>query len=416
VRRALAVLTLAALAAAGCSDREHLNPLDPENVRTSGAPQAFAALAGNGAVLLRWQPPPNGLVAGFRLYRGVGSATPEPYVDLPEGSTGFSDSPLVNGVDVHYRLAYLTNGSESAAASDVATPGPVQAWVADAGITGATGSIAKLTADGRHVLESVTARLQHPSAIDVDFDATVWVADPSGHRLWRVREGADPEEVGSLVQPIAVRVDRARRRTWVADPGRHELQSFDVTNIVSPRTTTAGFENPIDVALDAVDGSVWVCDYAADRVQRVGAGGAGGGFARAVDPVRAAVDTVTRRVWVTSYHQHRISVFALDGTPVDSFTVAAGPVSIAIDGARGYVWVCDEATDTVFQLDRTGTVRFRVRVPAPFGVAVDPTTGDAWLVLGTTPGAVERLAATNGQVISRLSGFLSPASITLLVP
>jgi hypothetical protein len=45
-----------ALAIAACSNREHLNPLDPENPETGGVPWQFSAVAADRSVSLRWIP------------------------------------------------------------------------------------------------------------------------------------------------------------------------------------------------------------------------------------------------------------------------------------------------------------------------------------------------------------------------
>ena len=409
MRRILALLVLAGFVA-GCSDRPRLNPLDPANAVTGGAPQGFAALADDGFVLLSWAPPPAGVALGVRLFRATGAtAEPESLVDLPFGVTQYFDTGLANGTDYRYRLAYvLQNGALSGAVSDIATPGTARPWVADF----SAGTLERVTPDGRRIAETVGGRFETPVSLDVNADGRVWLCDLYGGRVWRVTPGLSTEEVGNHQLPVAVAIDRKRARAWVTDQGLNSLQGFDAMNPGAPDVFTHNLARPIDVAVDPADGSVWVCERTGDRVRHIGYAGEALGSAVMPQPSRVAVDTVTRRIWVSSLTARQVVAFTPSGVPVDTIAGLTGPVGIAIDSAAGSIWVADTDADRVIVFDRSGHERFRVNnVYQPLEIAIDRASGEAWVVQPSA-GQVSRIAA-NGQVLRQLRGFAQPYDIAL---
>ena len=409
MRRVLALLVAAALAA-GCSNRERLNPLDPANARTGGAPQGFVALADNRSVLLEWSPSVTGLTLGVRLFRAVGAgAAPESLADLPPGVTQFLDSGLTNGVDYGYRISFiLQNGSLSSSAGDVATPGTARPWLVDYSAR----AVDRITPDCRHIAESLSGPFEGPAAIDVNKDGRLWVCDPVAGRLWRVTPGLLEEEVGSLQQPVAVAIDRRLGRAWICDQGLRALQSLDTVNPVAPYVDLRGLATPLDVAIDPIDGSAWVCERTGDRVRHISVLGVAIGSAVVAEPSRVAVDSVTHQVWVSSEAAHRVTVFTTTGTPVDTLLGLAGPIGLAIDPIAGSIWVADTDGDRVIVFDRSGNVRFRVsNVFQPLAIAIDRRNGDAWVAQAAI-GQVTRIDA-GGRVLGHIGGFTQPYDIAL---
>lgn len=409
MRRFVPLLVAAALAS-GCSERERLNPLDPLNASTGGAPQGFAALADDRSVLLHWSASPASLPLNVRLFRVTGAATaPESLADLLPGVTQYLDSELTNGVDYTYRLCYvLQNGALSHAAEDVATPGTARPWVADYSAS----AIDRITPDGRHIAESLTGPFRGPAAIDVNRDGRLWVCDPLAGRLWRVTPGLLEEEVGSLQQPVAVAVDSRRGRVWVCDQGLRELQSLDTLIPVIPYVQIPNLATPLDVAIDPIDGSAWVCERTGDRVRHVNSAGDALGSATVAEPSRVAVDSVTHWIWVSSVATGRVTAFAPNGTPVDTLSGLVGPVGLAIDPIAGHIWVADNDGDRVVVFDRSGAELFRVAgVFQPLEIAIDRSNGDAWVAQAAI-GQVTRIGA-DGRVLRRIGGFSLPYDIAV---
>ena len=411
MRRLAALLVLGAITIAGCSDRDRLNPLDPANVLTGGAPQQFVALAGDGTAELRWRPPPTSLVFGFRLSRRVGTATTFTLLaELAPDVDHYIDGGLANDVDCTYRLSYLLQGDvASAPAEATARPGLARPWVADYN----SRAVVRLTPDGRYVAERFTGSMQSPAALDVDqTTGQVWVCDPSGRRMWRITPGGGIEEIGSLAKPVAIEVDPVRGRAWICDQGLGALQSFDRTNPVSPRVDIRGLGMPISVGVDPTDGSAWVAERDSARIRHIGLSGNSIGSTHVLAPSRVAVDSATRRVWITSFDQHRVDWFSAAGTPIDSIKTLSGPVGVAVDGRSGRVWVCDSRAHVVIAYDRNGVELMRVTgLEEPIEIGLDRDTGDAWVTLQATAQVVR--ITPDGHIAARLGGFGYPADIAI---
>jgi DNA-binding beta-propeller fold protein YncE len=93
-----------------------------------------------------------------------------------------------------------------------------------------------------------------------------------------------------------------------------------------------------------------------------------------------------------------------------TFTGFTAPLGVAVDGRRGRIWVADPRASRVTALRRDGTEEFRVSNLTDAGeLAVDPTTGEAWVVLGAT-GSTARLSPA-GVVLRVQGGFDFPYAI-----
>jgi len=111
---------------ATCGEPDTTPPNTPTGLNATGAA---------GAISLTWNANSEGDLAGYRLYRSASNAGP--YVTINDGAivsgTSFSDTPVIDGVPVFYKiLAEDVSGNRSAlSASDNATASP--------GGTGGTG-------------------------------------------------------------------------------------------------------------------------------------------------------------------------------------------------------------------------------------------------------------------------------------
>lgn len=158
----------------------------------------------------------------------------------------------------------------------------------------------------------------------------------------------------------------AAPRTWVVDAVRSP--SYDPTSLLDPRGVAAG------------PGSTFlVADLGHHRVVTVGADGAvlrafgqgGDGPTGLEQPTDLAVDANRDRVYVADYGNRRVSVFTLEGAPVEHWR-RAGP---------GQAF-------------------------APYAVAVAPTTGEVYVISRLTGGRVERFDADGAW----LSGWGAPGT------
>jgi streptogramin lyase len=411
MRRLRALLTLAAvLALAGCSNRERLNPLDPANPQTGGRPSGFNAVAGYAAIRLTWDARPDLAIDGFQLYRydSTMSAWQPLGGTRPTTSSVYLDSGLPNGRRQSYRLDYVIKGVPAGRpAEDEATPGAARPWVADPG----AGELVRLSPDGRDVslrekgLGEVYALAVDPSDgfvwASARYDGLVWAYDP-----WTPAAFAIPG-VGS---PYALAINPLDHSAWVTDLSGGLAHFYRNGTAANPGYIGL-FDDPIDVATCKLDGSVWVVERQGNRVRHLSALGAPIGTAFLDLPSRVAVDSLTRVGYVTSLDTGRLWRIAENGQKIDSTSAASGPIGVAIDRARGRVWVADARGARVLGLSlATLAVEVTVtNVGTPYDLDVDSATGEVWVV-SRAERIVVRLAP-DGTRLDLLEGFSDPVQV-----
>jgi sugar lactone lactonase YvrE len=413
MRRPPALLILAAaLALAGCSQRERANPFDPANPQTGGRPSGFDAVAGFAVVRLQWDARPDLAIDGFLLSRlAPGDSLWRPLAGvLPTYSNQYLDSGVQNGRRVRYRLDYVVAGVPlGRPAEDDATPGALRPWVADPG----AGELVRLSPDGR----DVTLREQRLGsveriAVDPD-DGFVWASDPFAGLVWAYDPfSLQADFIPGVASPDAMALNPFDNSVWVCDrAGGVSHFRRDGTSATPGRISL--LDDPIAVATCAFDASLWVCERGGNRVRHFSALGVPIGTAFVDSPSRVAVDSLTRVAWVTSYFGGWIWRIGENGQKLDSTGVAQGPIGIAIDRARNRAWVADELGARVLGLD-LGTLAVAVTVTnvgSPYDLAVDRATGEVWVV-ARAERVVLRLAP-DGTRLDLRAGFVDPVEIRL---
>jgi len=409
-RAALLALVLAALAAASCSRRDRLNPLDGLNPRTGGAPEGFNAIADFGAVRLVWTPRPELAIDGFMLLRlAPGDSLFRPLGPLlPRTANSFLDSPLPNGGDVRYRLYFVVNGVLAARfAEDVATPGSVLPWVVDA----SGGRLLRLAPDGRDVLLA-RGGFGQPFGLAVTQGlGPVWVAD---HLNTEVRV-IDPHTFnGSRIQgipsPFTIALDPFDGSGWINDlQGSVRHYNADGTP-ANPNGLSVIIQDPTGIATNPATGDLWVAENDGSRIRRFSRSGAPLGAYPLSLPSRVAVDSTTGIAWVTSAAAGKVWRISPAVAPLDS-TLMSAPLGVALDYRRRIAWIADPNANALVAFDMdTRAERFRIDgLDGALGVDVDLSRGDAWVV-ARGAGSVTRVSAT-GVVLGRVAGLGDPYDV-----
>lgn len=411
MRRHAALLTLALLAAAaGCSERQRLNPLDPANPETGGRPAGFNAVAGFASVTLTWTARTDLGIDGYRLFRRVpGDSVYRPLAGLlPPAQSRFLDAGLPHTGDYAYRLQFVVGGALSGLpAEDVAGPGAARPWVADAG----AGALVRLSPDGRDVALRAFRALQ-PYALEVNpRTGQVWLADPLANTL----ETADADllafrQVLGLQGPYTMAVSPRDQSVWVCEL---DGSLAHVTASGTPGTPAriGLLDGPTGVAVHPADHSIWIAEQDGSRVRHLTFDAVPIAASVLDSPTRVAVDSVSKNAWVTSLARGRIHRLNEAAQPRDSLDYAQGPIGIAVDWRRDRVWVADAAGGAVLLIDASTRALLR-RIPAigePREVSVDRVTGECWVV-ARGERAVYRFAP-DGRVLARVGGFTDPVDV-----
>ena len=255
-------------ALAGCTDRQHRNPLDPLTTSPAGEFSGLVAVAGDGEIVLRWDYSHFDDVEGYRLYRRVEGQglVAHPPESLPPAATRWVDAAVENGTTYEYRLALLVRGEGEHLLEDVrrATPGEQVCWVGDA----FTGIVWQISPDGRteHFGRGRFADLAGMALYLAD--GSCWVSDPRSWGLGRIRADGELEpRVAALGAPAALSIDSEHGIGWVVDREHREVAWFSVaaaTDTLSLARVDAHFVQPDGVS--ARDDHCWIADRGAGRV------------------------------------------------------------------------------------------------------------------------------------------------------
>jgi sugar lactone lactonase YvrE len=401
-----------AIFAASCSDRQHANPFDPQNPSTRGRPVGFVALAGNSLATLRWQTVFDGQAIGYQIYRRF-EGDPDFHVlsgVLPAYSTSYLDGGLPNGTTAHYRLYFVfPDGSSGSPAEDDATPGPLIPWATDFG----TRRLLRLTPDAHHIAAEY-GDFVGPGRVAVDAGTgLVWVADNyAGTVVILDPVQGTRVDVKGFTNPQGIALD-ATHDAWACDANAHQSQLVHLHPSGAPATPAAigALDDAFDVAVNAGDQTIWVCERVARTVRRFLSDGSAAGAHVGIECARVAADSATGEAWVTSLTDHCALRLSPTMSVLDS-VVLQGPIGVAVDAARRRVWIADFVAGRVSVYDTNAHPLFSVTgLPQVREIALDPSSGEAWVTVSAL-GAVVRLSAA-GRVIRSTPGLAQPYGIAI---
>ena len=252
---------------------------------------------------------------GYQLFRKL--VTDTAYVAItgidsrraPRASATFSSR---TGSSTHYRLYYVFDrGIGNLPAEDVATPGPLEPWVADFGRR----AVARMTADGApcRIAGQPFGAARPASAADRrrlgSRQRRGLGVRPATARWWSTpRPPAAASRSRSPHRPGAIALDPVdgsavgRVTTWIS-----AVYHFRASGAVASPGELDAFENPLDIAVDPRR-SIGVGVRARRQSRRVTSPPTArdGCSPRVLAPSRVAVDSLTHEVWVTSFSRGRV--------------------------------------------------------------------------------------------------------------
>ena len=395
-------LCIALFLSISCSERQRINPIDPDNPETGGRLQAPELVSFRDTVAVKWQKIESVDISTYNIYRRIGN---EPEFSLIYRAQPFDDQFLdtkaAYDVERLYKVSASVPGYETpwSEASRI-RPGPSFVWVADAD----NGQIIKLSHDGEHIVlrssrfvrpiqivmnpefqfgwvldfqmndviqvkkDGEFARLAiHQSAVSAmandAVDNSLWLLSRRTGVLRRLRpDGSERLFVDDLKNPRAVLVDPRTRAAWVVQTGSGSIIEIDTSGAIVRKIT--GFMAPQHAVLDAAADVMWVADStslhivpldAPDRRKII----SGFGFLR-----KLALDPATRACWGIdwAFGRGNSRVIKIGRAGEVQFTKAGFTDlrALAIDAFNSHCFVAEGALRAVTELDASGDVLSRL--------------------------------------------------------
>jgi DNA-binding beta-propeller fold protein YncE len=417
LRRVAAAALIAAAIAVGCSERERSNPLDPKNSATGGKITGFMALAGNRQVEIRWTRLPQADVAVYLLQRWRDGEAPQ-YIGDAYGKTiaGVVDSAVVNDETYHYRLvAFFTSGDSAVSPEDVATPGTRKIAVLSAGVPALVG----LTPDARKVLfiQPVSEAYE-----DMELDrvhTVLWLTAPDAGFI--VRSYFDGRLAGPTIahpHPSDVSVSNNRGIGWVAFPDQHVVRAYDLASVDTFTTISSGEARVVEAGTN--DPTVWIGNdsgfvrrFTTGRVLR-------NEWTLGSPVVAIALDEVVEQAWVAVRTATGDELYILNGRDSTATKVGtrwSGIADLAFDATTGSLWVSERGVPRagngrLTRLSRTGAVLASLGSIEPFGIMVDPVTGNLWASEVSTDRIIE--VSPDGAILRGSAGINVPYAVRVV--
>lgn len=389
-------MALAALLA-GCAQRDRLNPLDPKNGATGGKIAGFNVLAGNRQVEIRWTRLPQQDVGSYWLLRWRPGESPQ-YLSESYGKTisGTIDSAVTNDETYNYRLvAFFLSGDSAVSQTDTATPGSRKIAVLSAGLPGLIG----LTPDARDILYVQPAGEAYE---DMELDRVhtlLWLTMPqAGFILRTYFDGRPAGPTISHPHPADVSVSDLRGVGWIAFPDDHLVRAFgpNPASIDTFRTISSVGEAHV-VEAGTADPTVWIGNEAGTVRRFTSDGVLLNDWSLGARVIAIALDEAAERAWAavrTSSGDNLYVLDARDSTATKTGGLWSGIADLAVDAATRSLWVSERGTPRakngrLTRLSSSGVTQAVLAGIEPFGIMVDPLTGNCWASELSTSRVVE---------------------------
>lgn len=395
-----------------CSERQRLNPLDPENPNTLGKPTGLNVISRRDTVELRWDRLDLRDLTGFRIYRQIeGQAQFTPIGVAPAGDNSFRDLRVNFGVLHTYRITAFTQNFESPQSDIVTTtPGPTFSWVADA----SSGDLIKLTHDGQHEIQRAGV-FGRPLRLKIDAKRNqVWVIDRFGGEFSRLDKNGKRIRTDKRISgPAGLAVDESDGSVWLVDSLEFGLMKFDSAGALIKSNAT--YKKLAALAVHPATSELWALDRATLRVLIFTRNGE---LRRTLEvvlqrPFDLDIDTRTGKVWIADDNRvQRLSPQGVAETlPPQQLRLV---YRVAADEATGGCWLIDYTDlirgSDVIKLQSTGGIVFTSKgFDIPERLAVNPFDGSC-LVADSGNGRVVRISA-NGQNLSSYDRVFSPFDV-----
>lgn len=322
-----------------CEERARLNPLDPLNEETNGAPIIGTIMTDRNTVTLAWEEWNINNLLGYRLVRT------NPLEDsderwIPAGTALLIDSNLIYDQPYTYTLQAITTFDSSATSDPVdIIPGPWNIWYADY----YNYSVSRLSYDAGQVLANEL--FVSPIAVAVDRAVgTAFVADYWNQAIYFMSLNLDTvkAELTLSGKPRCLDIDRENQQIYLI------TRDDSVTYLINFNYVTeqgSAYELPFTVETSS-------------------------GF---------AVEKSTSVIWITGVNGnvYRCGLVPLSSSVlVKSYFIGNNPLALEIDQSKGICWVgSDSNLVKINPDDSIDTVRTDFSV---FSLSVNPNNGDCF--------------------------------------
>jgi uncharacterized protein (TIGR03437 family) len=266
-----------------------------------------------------------------------------------------------------------------------------------------------------HLIRRVThgmitsyARALTPTGLALDGKSTLYIADPSGAQIVQVPQSGKATAIGVSAQDLAFASDgnlyasdgAVVRRITPVGAVTIAAGGGDLARGDGGDAKQALLNHPAGVAADSA-GNLYIADRDNGRIRRVANGIITTLAADLKSPAAISVDS-TGAIFIPDPDNHRIQRIGPDGR-ISFFVTGLGSPVYAVPGPAGELYVADTALGAILRVDsHGGTTTLRDGLKGPRGLAVDGQGGIYFTEMDAQ--RVSRLSA-DGSVAQLAQGF-----------
>ena len=247
----------------GCSDRERLNPLDPSNPYSQGAPTGLQVFSQRDAVTLRWSPIKVNDLEHYYIYRSTAEGSLSPYDSVSAKVTQYTDNNVTYDTQYTYAIQAQTLYDASRLSNALSiVPGAFDIVVADY----YNQSLLKITYDGNRVFERYDGYTPTDLAIINDriYFTSLW-----DNSLRYINQRGTVESFALGDGPVDFALDQANQLIYILTRNDNTLMTMTFDGQLRGQ---ASLDVDIDFysacSYDPILNCLWITDESADIIYR----------------------------------------------------------------------------------------------------------------------------------------------------
>jgi len=261
------IVPVIALFIISCSEREHLNPFDPENPYTHGAPTGLVIVSDRNRIDLSWDPMDINGLAYYEIFRAVDSSDLSIYDSVAANLNYWTDSPVEYDRVYRYAIRACTMDDISNLSDTLKIiPGPANFIIADF----YNFAIQKLSYDGEHIL--TTNYQDSPIAIEASStQQKIFIADYWNEQI--IISDWDLSSINTFDlqdRPLDMALDQQLNQLYILGLDKNQIQIYSTTGVITdslPAPTSLAFGSHL--CLDPKQKSLWISVPERDTIFQV---------------------------------------------------------------------------------------------------------------------------------------------------
>ena len=335
-------------------------------------------------VILSWDAIDNSDLTGYNIYRQFNDSNFEKYASVSSEEISFTDRTVTAEIRYEYQItAELTNDRESEPSETVRIiPGLTTTWVLD----NSTGILSELTHDVAHKTGKFFSDLPSVVAFDIDQkNGYVYLLNRFDKTLMLYVEGQEPSTFGTI-----------------ADSDTVDMK----------------FDDPSDIDYDSVEDDIWIADGLSGNIYHYSQNDPGKWVL--ADSLNTGGSADVGQIadngdyWVLNTKGKSVEIYQKRNTGYNRINIggfSSVAIILALDENRARAYAVDIGTGEVSVITATGVKTKISAINQVFSAAVEPESGDLWLLAdddGSGSYELIKLSDTGGRIFEIDTGMSDP--------